>query len=275
MALGLSTYAFFWQISGKAPKRLTLPDLLHRTRELGVGVFQICDYPLIETFDDAELADLRALAEELGIQLELGTRGVRPSHLLKYLDLADKLGATFVRSMLNTNDHRPTVDEAVALLHEALPAYAERGVTVGLETYEQVSTDDLLAVVTGVDSPHLGVCLDPGNSVARLERPADVIDRTAPYVVNIHVKDFSFTRRDGWVGFTFAGCPLGEGLLDYGHMVGAVRPEERGVNQIVEHWLPWQGGFEETARLEDAWTKHSVTTLNTLMHRDALMRSAS
>ncbi|WNE98505.1 sugar phosphate isomerase/epimerase [Streptomyces luomodiensis] len=265
MALGLSTYAFFWQISAKAPRPLTVEDMLRRTHDLGVGLFQICDYPLIETFSDERLAEVRATADSLGIRLELGTRGVRPGHLRTYLDLAEKLGATFVRSMLNTNDHRPTVPEAVELLREAVPGYAERGVTLGLETYEQVSTDDLLAVVTAVDSPHLGVCLDPGNSVARLERPADVIDRTAPHVVNIHVKDFAFTRRDGWVGFTFAGCPLGEGLLDYDRVIAAVRPEEKGVNQIVEHWLPWQGGFEETARLEDQWTQASVRTLNKLM----------
>ncbi|AQA13658.1 TIM barrel protein [Streptomyces sp. SID8382] len=265
MALGLSTYAFFWQISSGAPRPLTLADMLRRTHELGADVFQICDYPLIETLSDELLAEVRATADSLGIRLELGTRGVRPAHLLTYLDLAEQLGARFVRSMLNTADHRPAVREAVGLLREAVPAYAERGVTLGLETYEQVSTDDLLAVVTGVDSPHLGVCLDPGNSVARLERPADVIGRTAPYVVNIHVKDFAFTRRDGWVGFTLAGCPLGEGLLDYDGMIAAVGPEEKGVNQIVEHWLPWQGGFEETARLEDQWTQHSVRTLNTLM----------
>ncbi|RBL82868.1 sugar phosphate isomerase/epimerase, partial [Streptomyces cavourensis] len=140
-----------------------------------------------------------------------------------------------------------------------------RGVTLGLETYEQVATDDLLDVVRAVDSRYLGVVLDPGNSVARLERPADVVMATAPYVVNIHVKDFAFTRRDGWVGFTYAGCPLGEGLLDYDGMIAAVRrarPDAERINQIVEHWLPWQSeGFETTARLEEQWTRTSISTL--------------
>ncbi|GAB2835335.1 sugar phosphate isomerase/epimerase family protein [Streptomyces daliensis] len=261
MAYGLSTYAFFWRLSERAPKPLTVREMLENTRALGADVFQICDHPVIESFTDAELTEVRAAADDLGIRLELGTRGVAPGHLRRYLRLAEALGATFVRSMLNTADHRPSTDEATALLRETVPAYAERGVTLGLETYEQVSTDDLLTVVRAVDSPHLGVCLDPGNSVARLERPVDVVERTAPHVVNIHVKDFAFSRRDGWIGFTLAGCPLGEGLLDYAHMVERVLPDERDINQIVEHWLPWQGGFEETARLEDQWTQHSVNTL--------------
>lgn len=44
-------------------------------------------------------------------------------------------------------------------------------------------------------------------------------------------------------------------------MIRKVGPGERGINQIVEHWLPWQGGFEETALLEDRWTRHSINTL--------------
>ncbi|MFF4067919.1 sugar phosphate isomerase/epimerase family protein [[Kitasatospora] papulosa] len=261
MSCGLSTYAFFWRVSDRAPRPLTLDEMLAQTREMGGEVFQICDYPPIEAYDDGQLDALRATAAGYGITLELGTRGVRTEHLAAYLRIARRLGVTLVRSMLNTADHRPTVAEATTLLRETVPAYAAAGVTLGLETYEQVSTDDLLAVVRGVDSPHLGVVLDPGNCVARLERPVDVVEATAPYVVNIHVKDFSFSRRDGWVGFTFAGCLLGEGLLDRGHMTATVRPDERGINQIVEHWLPWQGDFEETARLEDRWTRHSINTL--------------
>ncbi|TDC22117.1 sugar phosphate isomerase/epimerase [Streptomyces sp. 8K308] len=274
MAYGLSTYAFFWRVSARAPRPLTVLEMLAETRELGGQVFQICDHPPIEALDDAALAEIRRYAESADIVLELGTRGVRPDHLRRYLDLAGRLGATFVRSMLNTADHRPTVPEATALLREVVPEYAARGVTLGLETYEQVSTNDLLAVVRGVDSPHLGVCLDPGNSVARLERPVDVIDATAPHVVNIHVKDFAFTRRDGWVGFTYAGCRLGEGLLDYRYLIEKVRPAERGVNQIVEHWLPWQHDFEETARAEADWTEHSIETLlNQTLLNQTLLRS--
>jgi sugar phosphate isomerase/epimerase len=262
MAYGISTYAYFWRISDRAPEPMTLPAMLRDTAALGGEVLQICDYAPIESYDRARLADVRATADDLGLTLELGTRGIRPEHLLKYLDMAGELGVTLVRSMLNTADHRPDTAEAVALLEEAVPRYADAGVTLGLETYEQVATDDLVSVVRAVDDPHLGIVLDPGNSVARLERPVDVVAATAPYVVNIHVKDFAFTRRDGWVGFTYAGCPLGEGLLDHDGMIAAVRPAERGINQIVEHWLPWQDeGYDATARLEHQWTQHSINTL--------------
>ncbi|MET0861813.1 MAG: sugar phosphate isomerase/epimerase, partial [Microbacterium sp.] len=107
----------------------------------------------------------------------------------------------------------------------------------------------------------LGICLDPANSVAALEHPRDVVERTAPYVLGIHVKDFAFTRRGGWVGFTLEGAELGTGLLDYDAFAETVRPHERGINQIIEHWLPWQDSFEETARLENLWNDHNIAYL--------------
>jgi 3-oxoisoapionate decarboxylase len=175
--------------------------------------------------------------------------------------MAKALDVTLVRSMLNTASHRPGRDEAVRLLREALPAYEQAGVTVALETYEQVPTATLVDVVAAVGSPALGICLDPANCVAALEHPTDTVQKTAPWVRNIHVKDFAFTRKDGWVGFTLAGCPLGEGLLDYHRMIAVVRPAERAINQVIEHWLPWQGDPETTCTTERRWTEHNLSYL--------------
>jgi len=259
--IGLGTYAFFWQHSEKAPQPLTLADMLRRTADLGVNLFQICDYLPILGYSAAELSDLKKLADELDITLELGTRGVGVAHLETFLKLSDVLGATMVRSMINTADHRPTISEAQELLAQTLPAYEAAGVTIALETYEQVSSTDLVSLVEAVGSPSLGICLDPANSVAALENPVDVIDRCAPYVVNMHVKDFEFTRRGGWVGFTLEGAELGTGLLDYEHLMRTIEPETRGISRIVEHWLPWQDSFEETSRIENLWNAHNLAYL--------------
>jgi len=259
--IGLGTYAFFWQHSSLTPQPLTLADMLQLTSDEGVELFQICDYEQILGYSAAELRDLRSLADDLGITLELGTRGVLPDHLAGYLGLAETLGATTVRSMINTAEHRPTLAEAESLLRTALPAYENAGVTVALETYEQVQSRALVALVEAVGSANLGICLDPANSVAALENPRDVIDRCAPYVANIHVKDFAFTRRGGWVGFTLEGVPLGTGLLDYDYLLETVKPAERGINQIIEHWLPLGDTIEDTIALENQWNTSNLQYL--------------
>ena len=259
--IGLSTYAFFWQISDRAPEPLGLDTLLARTHEFGAQVLQICDYPPLQTYSDVQLGDLKKRAGDLGITLELGTKGIRPEHLANYLRMADRLGAKVVRSMVTAPDHRPTLSEAEALLRTSMPAYEASGVTLALETYEQLSSTDLVVLVESVGSRRLGICLDPANCVANLEHPVAVIDRCAPYVANLHVKDFAFTRRGGWVGFTLEGVELGKGLLPYDYMIGKVDPEARGINQVVEHWLTWQEDYATTARIENAWNAHNLARM--------------
>ncbi len=261
MSTGLGTYAFFWQWHASAASPRSLEAMLEQTAAAGVDRFQICDYPELETWDEARLDAVRTTARALGITLELGTRGISAAHLERYLRLAERLDVALVRSMLNAGEHRPSRDEAVRLLAAAVPGYAAGGVTLALETSEQVPVATLVDVVEAVGSPALGICLDPANCVAALELPLDTVRRSAPHVKNLHVKDFHFTRQDGWVGFSLVGCPLGEGLLPYAEMVALVDPEARGISRIVEHWLPWQGDSATTIALEQRWTEHNLSYL--------------
>ena len=259
--IGLGTYAFFWQHSDRAPEPLSLRGAFEATRDLGVDLFQICDFAPLDEMTEAAVAEASRAARDLGLTIQLGTKGIDPERLERYLRLADAFDARLVRSMLYGPDSRPTLAEAAAQLRRALPAYEAAGVTLALETYEQVATADLVSLVESLGSPQLGICLDPANVVARLELPRTCVELTAVVVANVHVKDFAFDRQPGWVGFTYSGARMGEGLHDYPHLLESVRPRERGIDEIVEHWLPWQGDAETTLRTEREWTR---TTLHYL-----------
>ena len=259
--IGLGTYAFFWQHSDRAPQPLSLIGAFEQTRALEVDLFQICDFAPLEQMTTAQLADAAAAARDLGLTIELGTKGIDPDHLALFLRLAEAFDARLVRSMLFGPHTRPTLEEATVQLRQAMPAFEASEVTLALETYEQVATADLVAVIERVGSDALGVCLDPANVTARLELPRSAVELTAPHVANVHVKDFAFARQDGWVGFTYSGAPMGEGLHDYPHLLRTVRPRERGINEIVEHWLPWQGDADSTLRTERDWTRTTLEYL--------------
>ena len=263
--IGLGTYAFFWQHSDRVDDPLSLIGALEATRALEVDLFQICDYAPLETMSESDLANAAAVARDLGLTIELGTKGIAPDHLERFLRLAEIFDARLVRSMLYGPDSRPTLAEAQDQLRAALPAYEASEVTLALETYEQIATADLVGLVDSFGSSHLGICLDPGNVVARLERPRDAVELAAPLVENVHAKDFAFARQDGWVGFTYSGAPMGTGLHDYPHLLETVRPRERGVNEIVEHWLPWQGDPETTIRTERDWTRTTLDYLRSTL----------
>ncbi|WP_432544689.1 sugar phosphate isomerase/epimerase family protein [Kineococcus sp. SYSU DK002] len=265
MAIGVSTYAYQHRGDPSAPEPVPLLAMLHEIADLGGQVFQVCDHPDLEALTPEGAAELRAAAAERGLVLETGTRGTRPGHLRKHLALARSLGAVTVRSMafavVDGVDDRPTHPEVVERLRTVVPEYEAAGVTLGLETYEQLTTAELLAIVEAVDSPHLGIVLDPANCLANLEHPRDVVRRLAHRVVNIHVKDFAFTRREGWAGFTLASCPLGEGQLDYRDLLDVVRPDPARVHQVLEHWLVPQGDPAATRATEADWTARSLRTL--------------
>jgi sugar phosphate isomerase/epimerase len=258
MTLGAGTYAYLWRMSDRAPSPMSLDDAMTDTADHGLGLFQICDHRPLDTADDERLRGIRRHADKLGLDLEVGTRGTSESHLLRYLHVARMLGARLVRSMWTSGDDHPDGAETGRRLRAVLPAFEAAGVTLALETYEQVATADLVRVISEIESPQLGICLDPANSVANLELPADVTARCAPYVRNWHVKDFAFTRSPGWIGFEYTGVPIGTGRLDYDGIRDAIRPEERGITKIIELWLPWQDSPEATVRTEREWTAASI-----------------
>lgn len=260
--IGIGTYSLYWEGSERNPDRLSIAGSIERAAELGCDVFQICDDPRIEECDAAGLAALRERAESLGVALELGTRTIVPAHLVRYLSIAATLGAPLLRSMIQRQEVADGgIDQAVEALRETLPRLEATGITLALETYEQVPTADLIEVVRRLDSPLVGICLDPGNCVSALEHPDDVIDAVAPHCANLHVKDFRFERAEGWVGFSFSGCRMGEGLLDLDHELGTVYREGRAPSAIVEHWLTWQGDAETTIATERAWTEATLAAI--------------
>jgi sugar phosphate isomerase/epimerase len=259
--IGLGTYAYFWQHSDLVGEPLTLRGAFEATRAMDVELFQICDYAPLDAMSPVEVAEAAVAARDLDVTIQLGTKGIPPTHLATYLALAEVFDARLVRSMVFGPDSRPTLAEAEVQLRAALPAYEASGVVLALETYEQVATTDLVALVETIGSEHLRICLDPANVVARLELPRDCVEATAPYVANIHVKDFAFARQPGWVGFTYGGAAMGEGLHDYEHLLHTVRPRDRGIDEVVEHWLSWQGDAETTVRTEREWTRRTVEYL--------------
>lgn len=262
MTIGISTYAYFWQLSERAAKPLTMVDLVHSAADLGADALQICDQAQIESMTKSELRAIRRAADEHRIVLELGTKGIQPQHLRRYLAIADELEVGLLRTMLTGGPGGdPPRDDAERVLVGILADFERASVTIALETYEQVPTAQLVELVEAVGSPRLGICIDPANTVSILENPRDVVEMVAPLVANVHVKDFAFSRSEGAIGFTLAGVPLGTGLLDYEHMLRYVRPVEKGISQIVEHWLPWQGTEEATLATELAWSRHSLAVM--------------
>src|SRR5262249_20688062 len=92
MRLGISSYTYVWAVGVPGypapPRRLTAHQLLGRADELGVWVVKIAATLPLGTLSEPELDPLVGDASRGAIALEVGTRGLRPDPLRRYIAIA-------------------------------------------------------------------------------------------------------------------------------------------------------------------------------------------
>ena len=84
-----------------------------------------------------------------------------------------------------------------------------------------MSASTLLDFLRRADSPHIGVCVDTGNSIALLEDPLAVVKAYAPWAFSTHLKDMGVEEYAD--GFLLAEVPLGSGFLDLPKILDTLR----------------------------------------------------
>jgi sugar phosphate isomerase/epimerase len=265
MRLGIGSYTFVWAVGVPgypAPDRpMTAVDLLRKAAELGVRVVQVADNLPLDRLTRPERAALRRSAETLRIDVEVGTRGVRPEHLLRYLDLAQEFGSPLLRVVTDTDDEHPSPDEVVASVRAVMPAFERAGVGLAVENHDRFRGAALAEILDRVDSPRLGVCLDTANSIGCLEDLGDVMKAVGDRVVNLHIKDYQVARPPHQKGFVVEGRAAGEGQLDVPWLLAELRARGRDPNAIVELWPPPEPTAAGSVAKEDAWAARSVQYL--------------
>jgi sugar phosphate isomerase/epimerase len=237
-----------------------LADLLERASILKVGVVQVADNLALHNMDPGELRDARDKAVSLGLEIEIGTRGVEPGHLRRYLKLAGEFDAVLIRTLTHSGDQQPSLEQSEEWIREVLPEFEAQGTTLGLENYEKHSCRDLASLVRRLESDNVGVCLDTVNSLGALETPQHVVATLGPLTVNLHVKDFAISRVQQMMGFVVSGAQAGTGLLDVPWLLQQI-PSGKNASAILEQWPPWRESLEATIENEREWAELGVQYL--------------
>ena len=265
MRLGIGSWTCPWSIGFAgypAPERpVSAVDLIYMAKRLGVEVVQICDNLPLHEMSAAELLELRQISEEVGISLQIGTRGVSPEHLLRYLDIAKILDAKLLRTITDTPDSKPSLQQAVQWIKEVIPQFEKEEVCIAIENHDRFKVRELAWMIQKIDSPNAGICLDTVNSFGALEGPEVVVAELSPYTVNLHIKDFDITRIDNKMGFTIQGSPAGYGRLDAAMILEEIRKKGRNPDVILEQWTPFEQTVEKTIQLEMAWAEKGIEYL--------------
>jgi len=130
----------------------------------------------------------------------------------RFIDLAAKLNCPYVRVFPNQLPKDRDRQESLNLIIEGLKelgAYASNtGVTVLLESHgELIYKKDLLFVMEGAASPHVGLVWDVCNMwIATKEPPQEVYSALNPYIKHTHIKDLKI--EDGKEEYVLLGTGI-------------------------------------------------------------------
>jgi sugar phosphate isomerase/epimerase len=261
MKLGISTYSLTWAIGvpryDSPQKPLTAMGVLEKAKENHISLVQIADNIDLTTYSEDQLIDLKNKADQLNITLEIGTRGTEPEHLLKYLEITKRLGGKLLRTLIST----PDISEAEQHIKTVLPFFEKAGISMAIENHGLHTTKQLASLFDSIGHPMVGCCLDTVNSFAALETPDQVIAELAPYVLNVHIKDFDVTRIDHQMGYNVLGTAAGYGKLQVENLLNTLRNHQKDPNLILEIWVPYTHNIEDTIQLENKWFDMSLEYL--------------
>jgi sugar phosphate isomerase/epimerase len=218
-------------------RELTPEQTLAFAREHGFDGVQFLEPAALDpSLAPERLAAVRRAAEAHGLYIELGLpspnpvrrsrqeeRTVAPAEhardLVPHVEAVAALGCRVARAYVGDRHDRFRTDvpwsvqraATVEVLEALAPLLRARGLRIALETHADQTADELLEMIARVGEDVVGVTLDTGNLVMRLDDPLVAVQKLAPHVLVTHVKDavLAFSPR----GLVWQARPIGSGVL--------------------------------------------------------------
>lgn len=227
------TYAF--------EKVLSLDKLMELAVQEGIDVLHITLVDLDNDTSPAHLAEVKALSEKLGVELELNVSFNAPSDprvnttIDQAIEIGHAIGAKLVKfstdvehsEKLSHSCMSPSAMEQCAKLvmdfKQNLPLIEKYNMKVAIENHCDLWSDEVIWMVKQIDHPLVGACLDTMNAQNLLEGIASCIEKMAPYTFCCHFCDTRVVvDPDGVHSY---GCALGEGSIDLVKVINTLRRE--------------------------------------------------
>ena len=158
--------------------------------------------------DPANLRRIRARADELRLDVEIGMRSICPTsgvfdaaagtaqeQLVRMIEAATIIRSPIVRCFLGTQADRrgpieKHIDETVRVLKAVRSRAMDAGVKVAIENHAgDMQARELKTLVEAAGPEYVGVCIDSGNAVWTIEDPHLTLETLAPHVLTSHVRD--------------------------------------------------------------------------------------
>ena len=199
----------------------------------GVAIVHFSEPRLIGGLERAHLERVKAHADSLGLDIEVGmlsicptsgifdaTQGTAEEQLGRMIDAAVICGSPLVRCVLgNTFDRRTPggierhIEQLLKVLRQIRSRVMDAGVKIALENHSgDMQARELMALVETAGTDFVGVCSDSGNASGAMEDPHVTLETLAPYVLTSHMRDSAVWNTPG--GIVAQWTRMGEGNVD-------------------------------------------------------------
>lgn len=230
--LGIVVYSYGIRRGAEPKGPLQDPlGFVEHCRKIGAGGVQIG----LGNRDADYRARFRQRVEAAGMYVEgmvrLPTEAREVESFEREIDTARACGATVVRAALlsgrryevfkTAQEFRDFRDRSRRSLALARPVVEKHKLRLAIENHKDWRSAELIELLREVRSPHIGACVDTGNSIALLEPPDETVDALAPFAFTTHLKDMGVEEYAD--GFLLSEVPLGSGILDLPRVLRALR----------------------------------------------------
>jgi sugar phosphate isomerase/epimerase len=258
MKIGTTTFGFRYSFMDPAnsPK---LAEVVREVREAGVERLQVCENTRPLEMPKAEWQEARRCAADLGVEIQLGCKTLRPETVERYLRLAQDLSCNQLRIVTEEPPEHATRDNVARLLEAIVPRMQAAGIRLAVENHFDIASALLLELASGYPPEVVGFCVDTANSLRSIESPREVVSLLRERAYCYHLKDYSIVG--SLISFSVLGAPLGEGDLDLDGCLRVIFQNKPAPPLFVETWTPTEDNRQRDIALEADWLRRSVHNL--------------
>ncbi len=190
-------------------------EYLDYAAKQGAKVVHFSEIRFIGNLEESNLKKVRAHAEKLDIEVEIGMRSICPSskafdatqgtaeqQLERMFTAANMVGSKIVRAFLGTSADRTGaipmeahIENAAKVLRAVRSKAMDHNLKIAIENHAgDMQGRELKMLIDESGKDFVGACLDSGNPLWAIEDPHLTLEILAPYVLTSHIRDTAVWR---------------------------------------------------------------------------------
>lgn len=210
------------------------PALLDYAAQLKVDILMISDLDAYDSLEDNALREVKAKADDLGIQVHAGTWSICPTskafrdkwgtaeeHLALGIRVAKALGSPVIRCVLGTGEDRRTpggiearIADTVKVCHACRGRALDAQVKIAIENHAgDMQAWELAQLIEAAGRDFVGATTDSGNATWAIEEPVANLEILGPYTLTSGMRDSMIWEFED--GAKVQWTAMGEGQVDW------------------------------------------------------------